>query len=139
MLPDSWWEISHILQSVSIFERVRELEPYRTQGLDTYATALYKLHRGVKLSEIGNELLEIDPGSPIPWVFHGRSFGLRGDHLKAIEALERATQLQPTFAHAHVLAGDEHGHLKEWEVALACYRRALQNDPDSDQAWYVLA
>ena len=52
----------------------------------------------------------------------------------AVEALSRAVQAAPTDAPAHYLLGNACGSLGQLDRAAACYRRALELDPQHPKA-----
>jgi tetratricopeptide (TPR) repeat protein len=55
-----------------------------------------------------------------------------------MQAYERAIELDPNSAGAHVNLGTIHYHLKSWESAERCYLRALEADPNYALAHFNL-
>lgn len=68
----------------------------------------------------------------------GNFCSLQKDHESAVELFQRATQLDPTFAYAHTLAGHELFAAEDLDRSLACYRNAVRLDPRHYNAMYGL-
>ena len=58
---------------------------------------------------------------------------------KAETAANRAFELDPDIASAHVAMGSVHRNRKEWELGEAAYLRALSLDPDNGEAHHQYA
>lgn len=87
---------------------------------------------------LARRIIGADP--EIDWAYHylGVSLFLLGDHPPAVEALERATQLNPSHAMSGVFLGRARLELGRVAAALEAFRRALATDPACQQALYWL-
>ena len=56
------------------FERVRQMEPWRLEYMDIYATCLWHLRKDVELSFLAKELDQFDRLSPETWCVLGNLF-----------------------------------------------------------------
>ena len=59
-----------------------------------------------------------------------------GDHLHALEYLDRALETDPHFAGAWHEKGNCFDDLGRYDEALACYDKALKLDPYNAETWY---
>lgn len=59
-----------------------------------------------------------------------------GRRHEAIEALQRAVEIDPVCAYAWFNLGFLHQELGEHEAAMHAFERAVQADPKLDRAWY---
>jgi len=63
----------------------------------------------------------------------------RGDYAAGLAALERAERLAPANFRVQLALGRLHEKFQEQDLAVACYRRALELKPDSTIAWNNLS
>ncbi len=78
--------------------------------------------------------LEIAPHSPQATALRGRALSALGDLSGGIDALRRATLLQPGYGEAHRRLADELRYANMLDGAIDHYRRALSIDPGDDAA-----
>uniref|UniRef100_A0A1B6CA75 Cell division cycle protein 27 homolog n=1 Tax=Clastoptera arizonana TaxID=38151 RepID=A0A1B6CA75_9HEMI len=136
MVGKAYFELAEYQQSVKHFSLVRELEPYRSQLMELYSTALWQLQRESALSALAQELVTLDRNSPAAWCAAGNCFSLQKEHDTAIKFFHRAVQVDPTFAYAYTLLGHEYVVTEELEKAMSCFRSAVGIDSRHYNAWY---
>ncbi len=83
-------------------------------------------------------LTELEPGDGTAWAELGTALAAVGEMSAAGDALERAGQLEPTDARVHFNHALVLLRLQRRDSAVAALRRALQADPDFDQATALL-
>lgn len=103
--------------------------------MEVYSTLLWHLERTVKLSFLGQELLNISPQAPESWIAVGNLFSLQKERGQALTCFRRAAQLDPTCAYAFTLSGHESIE-EDLEKAVAFFQSALRTDPRHYNAWY---
>jgi tetratricopeptide (TPR) repeat protein len=74
---------------------------------------------------------------PVPYEEISAGFGVW--QAKAEIAANRAFELDPNIASAHVAMGSVHRNRKEWQLGEAAYLRALALDPDNGEAHHQYA
>ena len=120
------------------FERMRMIDPNRTEGLELYSTALWHMKREVDLAYLARDVAERAPRKPQTWCVVGNCFSLEKEHDLAIRFFKRALQLDENFTYAYTLAGHEYIANEDFEQATACYRHALRTDRSHYNAWWGL-
>ena len=63
------------------------------------------------------------------WVAISNLYGLKSDKKNQTIALQRAIQLNPNYAYAHMLLGCQHYEANNFDKALECFKQCLINDP----------
>ena len=61
---------------------------------------------------------------------------MAGDHISAVENLNKAIKLHPKYAEAYVLLGNCQECIEKHEDAITSYNKALQIDPGHAEAWF---
>ncbi|KAJ3116954.1 anaphase-promoting complex subunit cdc27 [Nowakowskiella sp. JEL0407] len=56
----AYFEIAEYAKCETAYVRMRELEPWRTEGVDYFSTALWHLKKEVQLSYLANEMVDVD-------------------------------------------------------------------------------
>ena len=69
------------------------------------------------------------------WLDEGNQLYDRAHYQEALQAYERAVQLDPNFAEAHDARGDALSSLQRSQEALAAYEQAIQLDPNYAHAY----
>src|SRR3989442_5390863 len=69
------------------------------------------------------------------WLDEGNQLYDRAHYQEALQAYERAIQLDPNFAEAHDARGDALSSLERSQEALAAYEQAIQLDPNYAHAY----
>ncbi|XP_046659602.1 cell division cycle protein 27 homolog [Homalodisca vitripennis] len=129
-------ELTNYQQACHYFAQVREREPYRTQGMEFYSTALWQLQRESELSSLAQDMIALDPDCPETWCVAGNCFSLHKEHDTAIKFLHRAVQVDPNCAYVYTLLGHEYLVTEELEKAMSCYRNAVRIDSRHYIAWF---
>lgn len=134
----AFFELAKYKEADKAFRMARRLEPYRTQGMEIYSTTLWHLRQESALSYLAHEVTAADRNSPESWCVVGNCFSLQKEHDAAVKSLERAVQLDPSFAYAHTLLGHEYISNEDFSKALECFRSAVHHDARHYNAWYGL-
>ena len=87
-----------------------------------------------RIEQSARRLAWMGRASPQHDVAVARAHLMRGDHARALEALDRADALFPTAA-SHRARGDIHARDRQWREALAAYDAALALDANDVAAW----
>lgn len=103
---------------------------------DRLSRALSAFQRADFPAAIGllEELLADDSENAGAWTHLGVCYLETQRPSDALEALSRAVGVAPQDASAHYLLGNAYGTLGQLDRAAACYRRALELDPQHRQA-----
>eukprot|EP01127_Copromyxa_protea_P017635 TRINITY_DN5405_c0_g1_i1.p1 TRINITY_DN5405_c0_g1~~TRINITY_DN5405_c0_g1_i1.p1 ORF type:complete len:379 (+),score=80.75 TRINITY_DN5405_c0_g1_i1:415-1551(+) len=131
-------ELSDYINARKVFEKVRELEPYRTDHMELYSTVLWQLGDSVALSYLAHQLTELNSHCPETWCAVGNCFSLQKEHETALKFFKRASTVDPSFPYSHTLSGHEYIASENWDKALACFRTAISLDERHYNAWYGL-
>ncbi|MBS0660305.1 MAG: alkaline phosphatase family protein [Verrucomicrobia bacterium] len=130
-------------QAVQVLEPIVRTRPWETRFVHQLANAYLRAGRFRVADELLGAAYPVAPGEPDPpmvaWMLRARAkLGLRetgtaGGYLR--ETMRRIVRHAPAWV--------EVGHLwlelPELSAAEACFRRALELDPDSAQAWLGLS
>lgn len=130
------FELAEYQQAEKVFAKVRQLEPYRIEGMEIYSTALWHLQNEVTLSALAQDLVETDRTSPQAWCATGNCFSLQKEHDTAIKFFQRAVQVDQAFTYAYTLLGHEYVLTEELDRAMSCFRQAVRTDSQHYNAWY---
>jgi anaphase-promoting complex subunit 3 len=106
------------------------------QGMDIYSTALWQLQDHHQLSALATELIASHRDNPTTWSVVGNSLSLQKHNEAAIEAFERAIQLDHRFAYAYSLLGHELVGLGHLSKAMDAFRLATIHAPNDYRALY---
>eukprot|EP01012_Entosiphon_sulcatum_P058546 TRINITY_DN8264_c0_g1_i1.p1 TRINITY_DN8264_c0_g1~~TRINITY_DN8264_c0_g1_i1.p1 ORF type:complete len:666 (-),score=78.27 TRINITY_DN8264_c0_g1_i1:14-2011(-) len=138
LLAKAHFELASYANACQIFAQLRQLEPYRTEGMVEYSSALYQLKREKELSELAQSMVEKNRESPATLCVLANCFSLAGDHEAAIRFLKRAGRVDHYMCYSYTLLGHEQFHLDNLDEALQAYRWAIQVNPLHYNAWYGL-
>lgn len=130
------FELADYRQAEKVFAKVRQLEPYRIEGMEIYSTTLWHLQKEVTLSALAQDLVETDRTSPQAWCATGNCFSLQKEHDTAIKFFQRAVQVGQSFTYAYTLLGHEYVLTEELDRAMSCFRQAVRTDSRHYNAWY---
>ncbi|KAJ7380485.1 anaphase-promoting complex subunit cdc27 [Desmophyllum pertusum] len=130
------FELAEYQLAEKVFAKVRQLEPYRIEGMEIYSTTLWHLQNEVALSALAQDLVETDRTSPQAWCATGNCFSLQKEHDTAIKFFQRAVQVNPAFTYAYTLLGHEYVLTEELDRAMSCFRQAIRTDSRHYNAWY---
>jgi len=125
-------------QAQCTFERLRTIDPYRLEGMDSYSNALFVRGQRTALAALAHAATRIDKYRPETCCIIGNYFSLRGEHARALQYYWRALQLAPKYSSAWTLMGHEHVEMRSHAAAVECYRRAVAIQPKDYRAWYGL-
>jgi tetratricopeptide (TPR) repeat protein len=108
--------------------------------IDTYSTVLWQLKKEVDLAYLATHALRVGDRTKCAklWVAVANSFSLQKEPESAIKVLNRALQIDPYYAYAHVLLGHEYFATDKFDRAKECFTRALELDPSSYNALWGL-
>jgi PGF-CTERM protein len=70
------------------------------------------------------------------WIERGISFGLSGEHEKAIECFNKAIELNSNLAEAYYNRGISYYNLKQYERVIEDYNKAIELNPDYAEAYH---
>ncbi|KXS17119.1 TPR-like protein [Gonapodya prolifera JEL478] len=138
-LGRAYFEKSKYESAEANLKLLRQLEPWRLEGMDTYAVVLWQLEKEVELSNLSHELVEFDKTSAISWFAVGNTFAIKCENDMAVRSFQRAIQLDPYFTWAYTLAGHAYLDDEDNEKAATYFRQAAVIDPRHHNAWYGLA
>ncbi|ESO09568.1 hypothetical protein HELRODRAFT_190557 [Helobdella robusta] len=132
----AYFELCDYKKAEKVYAKVRELEPYRMEGMEIYSTVLWHLQLEVDLSALAQDLTDIDKLSPEAWCSTGNCFSLQKEHDVAIKFFQRAMQVDPNFTYAYTLLGHEYALIEELDKAMAAFDNAIRINPRHYNAWY---
>lgn len=131
-------ELRDIEAAVDNFKRVRQLDPYRLDDMDSYSNALYVSQRRYELASLAHTANDIEPFRCETCFCLANFYSLRAQHDKAAIYFARALKLDPTNVSAWILMGHEFMEMKKTEDAIKAYRSAINLDRTDPRAWYGL-
>ena len=133
-----YFEIPNYKKSKFIFEKLRNLEPYRTDGMELYSTTLWHLKKEVELSFLAQQLTQYGKKNAQVWCVVGNCFSFQKEHDLALKFFQRAIQIDPRFTYAYTLSGHEYVSNEDFDKAIECYRHAIRTDDRHYKAWFGL-
>ena len=87
------YDLRDFEKSEQIFKQVREMDPTRLEGLDTYSNLLYVNECSRELSLLARDVVRIEKYCPETACIVGNYYSLKGSHEKAITYFRRALAL----------------------------------------------
>lgn len=132
----AYFEMGDYVNAKRCFSTLREIDPFRTDCMEYFSTALWHLQEEVDLSALAQDLTSADKLASQTWCAAGNCFSLQKEHENAIKFFQRAAQVNPNFAYSYTLLGHEYITIEELEKALSCFRTAVRIDPRHYNAWY---
>ena len=132
----AYFEMGDYAKAKTFFQKMRDLDPHRTEFTEYFSTTLWHLQEEVDLSALAQELTGAEKMAPQSWCAAGNCFSLQKEHENAIKFFQRASQVDPTFAYSYTLLGHEYITIEELDKALTCFRQAVRIDPRHYNAWY---
>jgi anaphase-promoting complex subunit 3 len=99
-----------------------------------YSSLLWQLGRGVELSFLAQELLNINPRSAEAWMAIGNLFSQQKERSQALACFRRAIQMNPSCAYAYTLSGHEIID-EDVDKAIGLFQSALRVDARHFNAW----
>jgi anaphase-promoting complex subunit 3 len=133
-----YYEMSDQDRAREAFEKLRRLWPNSTLNLALYSNILWHHRARHELSQLSNELVNLDARSPEAWCAMANAFSLEGDGSSAISALERAVQVRPSNSYPYTLLGQEYLAIDNHDRAFAAFREAVKLDSRHYRGWYGL-
>lgn len=100
-----------------------------------FGYGLFQSGRLEELERFSQRLIQADPGDGRAHQLLGIAFLGRGMHLRAIQPLERASELMPTDAEVWDNLGLACSSAGQFAEADSCFRKAVQIDPGALAAW----
>ena len=120
------------------YENLRDIDPHRLQGLDTYSNILYVKERRSELSHLAHMTSKISKYAPETCCVVGNYYSLKGQRERAIIYFGRALHLNRKMVAAWTLMGHEYIELRNTSAAVSCYREAIDINSSDYRAWYGL-
>ncbi|MEQ8191449.1 MAG: tetratricopeptide repeat protein [Candidatus Eremiobacterota bacterium] len=87
-------------EAIAVFDKVLAINPSYTRVLNDKAYCLYKLKRYDEATDLINQAIQSEPGSPIPWDTMGEILEAKEDYMGARICYEKCLKLDPYFSHA---------------------------------------
>lgn len=125
-------------KSAELFKELRTKYPLRLDTLELYSNLLFVKEDLASLSELAQNLEQIDKYRPETLTALGNFFSLSGRHEDAIEQFSRALRFDPSFNFAWTLIGHEYIELQNTPAATASYTKAYEVNPRDFRALYGL-
>ncbi len=139
LLFDGWFargcsleSLDHWPSAAESHRRATELRPYDWGAQLKLGVSLLRLGRHVDALPILRRATELNPQSPEPWNYLAGCLHDLDQHEEALRAIDRSLTIDPASSAAWTARG-----MFLWQsrsdraAALACYRRALQLDPEN--------
>ncbi|KAJ8276331.1 hypothetical protein COCON_G00080830 [Conger conger] len=134
----AYHNIRDIDQALSLFNELREQDPFRIENMDTFSNLLYVRSMKPELSYLAHSLVEIDKYRVETCCVIGNYYSLRSQHEKAALYFQRALKLNPRCLGAWTLMGHEYMEMKNTSAAIQAYRHAIEVNKRDYRAWYGL-
>jgi tetratricopeptide (TPR) repeat protein len=72
----------------------------------------------------------------IIWYKKGTAFNVICDHVKALNAYNKAIELKPDYVEAWIKKGNELCALGDYDNGIKAFNKAIELKPDCAEAWY---
>jgi anaphase-promoting complex subunit 8 len=137
-MAEAHYNLREFDQAQDIYRDIRELDPYRIDGMDNYSNVLYVKEEFADLSHLAHHLVMTDKYRPETCCIVGNYYSLKSQHAKAVVYFKRALRLNPRYLSAWTLVGHEYVEMKNPAAAIDAYRHAVDINPRDFRAWYGL-
>ncbi|KAJ3186951.1 hypothetical protein HDU85_006988 [Gaertneriomyces sp. JEL0708] len=134
----AYYEVAKYPEAARYFQEVRDLEPWRVEGLDLYGSCLWHMKKEMELACLAKEMEANDRLAPQTWCVVGNLYSLRQEHELAVKCFSRAIQLDPTYAYAYTLIGFEYKMKEDLEKAISYFQKSVRICPRPFNAWFGL-
>lgn len=127
-----------VTEAIATFRKVRKMDPYNLDHMDTFSNLLYVREMRVELAYLAQEASEINKYRVETCCVIGNYYSLRSEHQKAVLYFQRALRLNPQYLAAWTLMGHEYMEMKNTNAAIQSYRQAVEVNRRDYRAWYGL-
>ena len=103
--------------------------------MDTYSNILFVYGERAALSSLAHQAHATDKYRVQTCCIVGNYYSMRGSHERAIVYFQRALLLDPAYLSAWTLMGHEYVELRNTNMAIESYRKALDINPMDFRAW----
>lgn len=133
-----YYELTDQERAREAFSRLCLEWPFAKLNTALYSNVLWHLRAKGDLNAFAHQAIKLEPRNADSWCAMGNAFSLEGDSENAINAFQRAAQVNPDHAYAYTLAGHEYLSREEYESARASFIEAVKVDPRHYRGWYGL-
>ena len=137
-MAEAHYNLREFDEAQEIYKDIRDLDPYRIDGMDNYSNVLYVKESFAELSHLAHHLVATDKYTPETCCVVGNYYSLKSMHAKAVVYFKRALKLNPRYLSAWTLMGHEYVEMKNPAAAIDAYRHAVDINPRDYRAWYGL-
>ena len=137
-MAEAHYNLREFDESQQIYNDIREIDPYRIEGMDNYSNVLYVKDAFAELSYLAHHLVATDKYTPETCCVVGNYYSLKSMHAKAVVYFKRALKLNPRYLSAWTLMGHEYVEMKNPAAAIDAYRHAVDINARDYRAWYGL-
>jgi tetratricopeptide (TPR) repeat protein len=141
MVGRAMLEAGRFTEAEAAFGKALKYDPCGVEEyMDVYSSTLWQLRKEKELAHLCTHGLRTANRVTCAklWLAVGNSFSLQKEPETAIRFLNRAVQIDPYFAYAHVLIGHEFFSQDKFDRAKQCYVKAIQLDPRNFNAYWGL-
>jgi len=126
-------------KSAIIYQSIIDNDKHWLEGADLYSSALFFQTDYNMLGYFATRMKQFFFLNEQTWVAISNLYGLKSDKKNQTIALQRAIQLNPNYAYAHMLLGCQHYEANNFDKALECFKQCLINDPLFYLYWNMTA
>ena len=137
-MAEAHYNLREFDEAQEIYKDIRDIDPYRIDGMDNYSNVLYVKDSFAELSHLAHHLVGTDKYTPETCCVIGNYYSLKSMHAKAVVYFKRALKLNPRYLSAWTLMGHEYVEMKNPAAAIDAYRHAVDINPRDYRAWYGL-
>ena len=137
-MAEAHYNLREFDEAQEIYKDIREIDPYRVDGMDNYSNVLYVKESFAELSHLAHHLMTTDKYRPETCCIVGNYYSLKSQHAKAVVYFKRALRLNPRYLSAWTLMGHEYVEMKNPAAAIDAYRHAVDINARDYRAWYGL-
>lgn len=120
----------YAVQAQEAFKRLRELDPFYVDGMDTYGSIIKLRGTSRALRSLTNDLFAIDTARPEPWCVAAMYAELEGDRQRALLLVDKALEIDSMHVFAYLLRGAILLALNHAQRASVAFYRALSIEKD---------
>lgn len=133
-----YYELAEHERAREVFSRLHLEWPFSKLNTVLYSNVLWHLRSKADLSALAHQQIKLEPRNADSWCTLGNAYSLDGDSENALNAFQRAAQVNPDHAYAYTLAGHEYLLLEDFDSARASFIEAAKVDPRHYRGWYGL-
>lgn len=125
-------------EALEWFEKALEINPHNMMAQQDYAECCFRSHQLERAILWYNKALDENPYSTECWFGLGKSYSIKGDSPKAIEALDFVLTIEPNHIMAILLKAHVYFQMGNYEESSRLFSKYIALHPNEGYAYYMI-